>query len=485
MAAAWNPLGPLFRQNVTRRRGLATTSRQACGMYLAVGAPMLGHRGVIVGRERYAGKAFIYDPFLLYSEESRVRLPAPHMLVLGKSGYGKSAMVKTYVLRQLSYRDRSFVVLDAQGEGLAGEWQEIADALDVIPIRLTYGGVHDGGIRINPLDPEIPLAHQQDLLTSMVEIVAGEVLTSDAKFAIEVALNAARRAAADRRRVPVLSDVLAAITDPQPAMLGQRECASSELREWGMPAGFALHALTSGNLAGLFDGETVSGTAGTSIDLTGRLVIFDMARLPREGEALPLFMAVIGAWLRFGWIDPASTTKYTLVIEEAWHILAHRPVARLFNEFMRFGRRLGLSVIAVAHHLSDLRLDEVPEAVSIIKLSATRVVYHIEGDDADTVADYLELPAWAREAIKDPANLAAPGNGIWSFSGLTLLVQHLRTPAETALTNTNKRMSDGPAASPDAPSAAPSAGRPAGPRTGPADEPTGGPAAAATCEGER
>ncbi|OLT34394.1 hypothetical protein BJF79_07455 [Actinomadura sp. CNU-125] len=119
----WNPLAPLLPQRLTTRRGLRTTSRQACGMYLAVGAPALGHRGVIVGRERYSGKAFIYDPFVMYDETARVRLPAPHMLVLGKSGHGKSAMVKTYVLRQLAYRDRAFVVLDAQGEGEVGEWR--------------------------------------------------------------------------------------------------------------------------------------------------------------------------------------------------------------------------------------------------------------------------------------------------------------------------------------------------------------------------
>lgn len=439
-----NPLKPLFRQTSTQRRGLTTTSRQACGMYLAVGAPTLGHRGVIVGRERYSGKAFIYDPFLLYDVSAQVRLPAPHMLILGKSGYGKSSLIKTYVLRQLSYRDRFFVVLDAQGEGSVGEWHDIADALGVTPIRLTYDGVKDGGIRINPLDPAIPREHQQDLLTSMVEIVAGHPLSSDTKFALEVGLAAARTAAATQQRVPVLSDVLAAVTDPAPAMLGQRECTSAELREWGMPAGFALHALTSGNLAGLFDGDTSSDATGKTVDLSGRLVIFDMTRLPREGEALPLFMAVIGAWLRFGWIDPASTAKYSLIIEEAWHILAHRPIARLFNEFMRFGRRLGLSVIAVLHHLSDLKLNEVPEAMSIIKLSATRVVYHIEGEDADTVADYLELPRWARDAIKDAANLAAPGNGIWSFSGRTQLVQHLRTASEENLTNTNKRMTENP-----------------------------------------
>jgi hypothetical protein len=374
------------------------------------------------------------------------------MLVLGKSGHGKSAMVKTYVLRQMAFRDRAFVVLDAQGEGDTGEWTNIASAMHVTPIRLSYGGpdtaTPGSGIRINPLDPAIPLPHQRDVLASMVEIVAGAALSSGAAFALDVALAAARRQAAAASRVPVLTDVFRAVTAPGPAMLGDRECTVAELAEWGMPVAFALDRLVRGSLAGLFDGTT-SG----DIDLTGKLIIVDLTRLPREGEAMPLFMAVIGAWLRFGWIDPRSTIKYSLVVEEAWHILGHRPVARLFNEFMRFGRRLGLSVIAVAHHLSDLRLDQVPEAMSIIKLSTTRVVYHIEGADADTVADYLELPQWARSAIKDPARLCCPGNAIWSFSGLTQLVQHLRTSTEQSLTDTDKRMSDA-----SAPATAPAPG---------------------------
>ncbi|OLT34393.1 ATP/GTP-binding protein [Actinomadura sp. CNU-125] len=315
--------------------------------------------------------------------------------------------------------------------------EDIAVALGVVPIRLTYGASGTDGVRINPLDPAIPGQHQIDVLTSMVEIVLGQPLTSDAAFALEVALTRANIVASGQGRATVLSDVFAALTAPTTAMLGRRPCSAEELTEWGMPAAFALHRLVSGNLAGLFDGPTSAG-----IDLTGRLVIFDLTRLPREGEAMPLFLAVAGAWLRFGWIDPRSTTKYTLVVEEAWHILGHRPVARLFNEFMRFGRRLALSVVAVAHHLSDLRLDEVPEAMSIIKLSATRVVYHIEGEDADTVAEYLELPQWARQAIKDPANLCAPGNGVWSLAGITQLVQHLRTGVEEELTNTNKRMAE-------------------------------------------
>jgi type IV secretory pathway VirB4 component len=357
------------------------------------------------------------------------------MLILGKSGQGKSALTKTYVLRQLRYRDRAFVVLDAQGEGSVGEWDTIAGAYGTTPIRLTYGERGPAGIRINPLDPAIPAEHQEAVIVSQIEILIGTELDPDAKFAVHVALAAANATAKAEGRVTVLGDVLTALTAPEPAQLGERLCDAEELGQWGLQAAFAINRLVKGDLAGLFDGPT-----SDSIDLTGRLVVFDMSRLPREGPAMPLFMAVIGTWLRFGWLNSADTVKRTLIVEEAWHILSHRPVARLFNELIRYGRRLGLSFIAVAHHLSDLNLKDIPEAESILKLTATRVIYHLQGEDADRVADYLGLPAWAREAIKDASNLCAPGNAVWSLAGVNQLVEHLRTAKERELTDTDTRM---------------------------------------------
>ncbi|MEU9127822.1 ATP/GTP-binding protein [Kitasatospora sp. NPDC048540] len=431
----------LRTQRQTRRRALRTTTAQACGLYPAVGAPTGDPRGVIIGREMYSGKAFIYDPFVLYDPSARERLPSGHILILGKSGYGKSALEKCYVLRQLRFQDRSFAVLDAQGEDGVGEWDAIARELGIKPIRLVYGGgAEDGAVRINPLDPRIPPEHQFKILCSMIEIIDGE-MNAETRFALSVAHQVAVTAAAAAGRVPVLSDVLNALTAPQPAGLGKKSVTAAELGRWGRPASLAMDELCSPtrDLAGLFDGPTTDG-----IDLEARLIVFDLTRLPREGMAMPLLMSVIGPWLRFGWIRPHDRTKRTLIVEEAWHILSHRPVARLFEEFVRYGRRLGLSFMAVIHHLSDVDVDESPEAMAILKLTATRVLYHLDKADADATAEYLQLPAWAREAIADGANVCAPGRAVWQVGGRISLVQHIRSSAEIRLTNTNSRMSEKP-----------------------------------------
>ena len=157
---------------------------------------------------------------------------------------------------------------------------------------------------------------------------------------------------------------------------------------------------------------------------------------------MPLLMSVIGPWLRFGWVRPGDAIKRTLVVEEAWHILSHRPVARLFEEFMRYGRRLGVSMWLVLHHLGDLLVEESPEATAILKLTATRVLYHMDRKEAEITAAYLGLPQWALAAIKDGANVCQPGRAVWQVGGRVNLVEHLRSRTEISLTNTNRKMTD-------------------------------------------
>ncbi|MFI5682336.1 ATP/GTP-binding protein [Streptomyces sp. NPDC051636] len=442
----------LRTQTQTRRRAIRSTSTNACGLYPAVGAASMDPRGVIIGREAYSGKAYIFDPFILYDPKARVRLPSPHVLVLGKSGHGKSALEKTYVLRQLRFRDRNFCILDAQGEDGSGEWDGIARELGITPIRLVYGDADSSeGIRINPLDARIPAEHQFKVLVSMMEILAGGPLSSQTKFALAEAHKAASAAARAKGRVAVLSDVLDALTAPRQALLGQQPVTPQELIEWGQPAALALDELCNPDrdLAGLFDGPTSEG-----IDLDARLIVFDLTRLPREGEAMPLLMAVIGPWVRFGWIKPGDNIKRTLIVEEAWHILSHRPVARLFEELVRYGRRLGLSFWAILHHLADLVLEEAPEAAAILKLTATRVVYHLDRDEAEKTSDYLGLTSWARKSLPDGANICAPGRAIWQVGSRINLVEHIRTATEIRLTDTNRRMTE-KAGSEAAPPAAP------------------------------
>ncbi|CAM5243423.1 hypothetical protein SFUMM280S_10084 [Streptomyces fumanus] len=121
-------------------------------------------------------------------------------------GNGKSALEKTYVLRQLRFKDRQVVVLDAQGEDGVGEWNLIAQELGITPIRLDPMAALDHGIRLNPLDPSITTTGQLALLRTIIEVAMGHGLDERSGFALKVAHAYVNETVVERQ--PVLTETV-------------------------------------------------------------------------------------------------------------------------------------------------------------------------------------------------------------------------------------------------------------------------------------
>ncbi|MFE3650804.1 ATP/GTP-binding protein [Streptomyces sp. NPDC059152] len=438
----------LFGKVETTRLPVRTSTGQAQAVYLPTAAPGLGDSGVIIGREVYSGKGYIYDPFQLYGQQ----LPAPHWLVLGESGNGKSALEKTYVLRQLRFRDRQVVVLDAQGEDGVGEWNLIAQELGITPIRLDPTAALNGGIRLNPLDPSITTTGQLALLRTIIEVAMGHGLDERSGFALKVAHAAvlgghedetdgidetdgadATDGATRAGRQPVLSDIVEQLRHPEPSSAEAMNVDIDDVRAWGLDVALVLDRLVDGDLRGMFDGPTTAG-----IDLDAPLIVFDLSHIDRNSIAMPILMAIVGVWLEHTWIRP-DRKKRIFLVEEAWHIINSPFVAQLFQRLLKFGRRLGLSFVAVVHHLSDV-VDGAAarEAAAILKMASTRTIYAQKADEARATGRVLGLPRWAVEIIPT----LTPGIAVWDVNGNVQVVKHLITEAERPLVYTDRAMTE-------------------------------------------
>lgn len=424
----------LFGKVETTRLPVRTSTGQAQAVYLPTAAPGLGDSGVIIGREVYSGKGYIYDPFQLYGQQ----LPAPHWLVLGESGHGKSSLEKTYVLRQLRFRDRQVVVLDAQGEDGVGEWNLIAQALDITPIRLDPMAALDGGIRLNPLDPAITTTGQLALLRTIIEVAMGHGLEERAGFALKVAHAHVHDSVADRQ--PVLSDIVDCLRHPVLESAESMNVSVEDVRGWGLDVALVLDRLVDGDLRGMFDGPTTAG-----IDLESPLIVFDLSHIDRNSIAMPILMAIVGVWLEHTWIRP-DRKKRIFLVEEAWHIINSPFVAQLFQRLLKFGRRLGLSFVAVVHHLSDV-VDgsAAKEAAAILKMASTRTIYMQKAEEARATGRVLGLPRWAVEIIPT----LSPGIAVWDVNGNVQVVKHLITETERPLVYTDRAMTEEATTGPD------------------------------------
>lgn len=426
----------LFGRVETTRLPVRTSTGQAQAVYLPTAAPGLGDSGVIIGREVYSGKGYIYDPFQLYGQQ----LPAPHWLVLGESGNGKSALEKTYVLRQLRFRDRQVVVLDAQGEDGVGEWNLIAKAMGLTPIRLDPMAALDGGTKLNPLDPAITVTGQLALLRTIIEVAMGRGLDERSGFALKIAhaavrdqFGSAEGADTVTDRQPILTDIVERLRHPLAESTEGMNVEVDDVRAWGLDVALVLDRLVDGDLRGMFDGPTSVG-----IDLDAPLIVFDLSHIDRNSIAMPILMAIVGVWLEHTWIRP-DRKKRIFLVEEAWHIINSPFVAQLFQRLLKFGRRLGLSFVAVVHHLSDV-VDgaAAKEAAAILKMASTRTIYAQKADEARATGRVLGLPRWAVEIIPT----LTPGIAVWDVNGNVQVVKHLITEAERPLVFTDRAMTE-------------------------------------------
>lgn len=387
----------------------------------------LGGRGVFIGQDLIGGGSFCYDPFELYAQGV---LTDPNMIVLGHIGRGKSSLIKTYVLRQQVF-GRKAAIMDPKGE-----YDDLAAALGVTPLRLTPGG----SIRINPLDPgpgadeldvEETITRQESLLTSISEAALNRRLTPVEQTACRLALDHCRT----RTVKPVIPEVAAALLKPNYASAGRAHTTPERLAEDGRELALELLRLCEGDLRGMFDGQTT-----IDIDWDGPLVIVDLSAL-HQSDALPILMTCTAAWLQSAFARPGAG-KRIIVVDEAWAILKTVGIARWMQANFKLSRAYGIQNLIVMHRASDLKATgEVGSetrqiAEGLLTDAGTRVIYSQSQDELVTARELLGLTGTECELLP---NLGR-GEAVWKVGHRSFVVRHMLGRTERAMVDTDARM---------------------------------------------
>lgn len=387
----------------------------------------LGGRGVFIGQDLLGGGSFCYDPFELYA---RGILTDPNMIVLGHIGRGKSSLIKTYVLRQQVF-GRKAAIMDPKGE-----YDDLAAALGVSPLRLTPGG----SIRLNPLDPgpaaaeleaEETITRQESLLTSISEAALGRRLSPVEQTACRLALDHVR----SKTDKPVIPQVAAALLKPNYASANRAHTTPERLAEDGREVALELLRLCEGDLRGMFDGQT-----SIDLDWDGPLIIVDLSAL-HQSDALPILMTCAAAWLQAAFARPGAG-KRIIVVDEAWSILKTVGIARWMQANFKLSRAYGIQNLIVMHRASDLKAtgDVGSEARTIaeglLTDAGTRVVYAQSPDEILSARELLGLTMTEANLLPTLGR----GEAVWKVGSRSFLVRHMLGRAERALVDTDRRM---------------------------------------------
>jgi type IV secretory pathway VirB4 component len=372
---------------------------------------------VYIGRDLF-GSSFVFDPWQLYQQRIITGL---NMLVLGMIGRGKSALVKSLLLRSVLHGTKG-IVFDVKGE-----YGTLAEALDCIPLRLAPGGT----VRLNPLDPRSSSREQAELVDALVATALARPLRPEERTALELALSDARQRRGGEATLPQVVEALLSPTGEMAAAVHTNpETMATSCRD----AALELRRLCDGALAGMFDGPTTAG-----VDFTAPLVVVDLSAV-YHSPALPVVMTCVAAWLQAAL--GADEAHRMMVMDESWRMFSHLPIALWMQQNFKLSRTSGTMNVMVMHRLSDLASaggagsHQVRLAEGLLADTETRVIY---GQPPSEIEHARHLLGLSDTESKLLAQLPR-GQALWKVGTRSFLVEHRLSRAELELVDTDGRM---------------------------------------------
>jgi len=398
-----------------------STTRHVQAIYPFMASGGLGGQGVFIGRDS-SGGAFVYDGWVLYQREE---LKDANVIVFGRIGQGKSALIKTLIWRNLLFGRRAFV-LDVKRE-----YGPLCDLAGVRPITLQPGG----GVRLNPLASRPEEHAQLELLRAIAQTTLGGRLTQDEAGALREALRMVRAASGE----PTLPQIAAVLFEPTGDMSQRLRTSPAALAADTRRVALALQDLCEGPLRGMFDGPTTPG-----LDLDGRLVVVDLHAV-RDSNAVGILMACASAWLSAlleRMSEHPGSDRLINVSDESWKIVQHTGLGEWFQENFKLARRYGVMNVVALHKVSDLqaagdagsRASRIAEG--LIAEASTRVVYQQDEGQIPTTRQLLGLT----EAEAEILTQLGPGQALWQVGRRSFVVQHYRSSIEAQMTSTDEGM---------------------------------------------
>ncbi|MBJ7457557.1 MAG: DUF87 domain-containing protein [Thermoleophilaceae bacterium] len=409
-------------RDVNEKRGHRVTTANFKAAYPFQAEAGFGSEGVYIGQSRL-GSAFCFDPWVLYNKKV---LTNPNVMIFGEIGSGKSALVKSFLSRELIFKDRRAVIVDPKGE-----YGPLANAWGAEPIRLEPGGK----VRLNPLNPRGGPEMQLGVLLAVAAAAQKKPLAPVEQRALTVVLGET----AAKESEPTIPMIVHGLLHPTKNLCEALKLDKSGTIDAVRGSALALQNLCEGPLQGMFDGPSTG-----DVDFSKRIVVLNLEAF-YGGESIGILMACASAWLR---AEIAMQRKHDQriknfwVIDEGWKIIAHEGVGEWLQDSYKHSRSYGICNIMVLHRVSDLmsagdggsRIEAL--ARGLLEDTGTHVIYPQGSEGVQGVEKVYRLTSVERDVIAT----AKRGTGLWLVGRTKAIVHHDLSPDEWQIIDTDARM---------------------------------------------
>lgn len=287
-------------------------------------------------------------------------------VVFGKSGAGKSFLVKLEILRQMMF-DAEILIIDPEDE-----YKTLCNALDGEYINFSKSSE----VKINPFAllsedmTDAQLGIKILSLHGLLKTMLGEMTpTQEAILDRAIVLCYKQKGitpdpATYKNEPPILEDLYK-------TLLNMEEPEAKDLS-------FRLEKYVKGGFSGLFNQQT-------NYDIRNQLTVFSLKQL--EDVLRPIAMHVV---LDFIWNRVRTKLKKRiLVVDEAWYLMKHPDSASFLQGIAKRARKYYLGVTTLTQDIEDFLSNDYGK--SILSNSSVQILLKQNSSEVEVLAKTLFL----------------------------------------------------------------------------------------------
>jgi len=389
---------PLGTDDLFITRNMDTTSLASTFPFTS--ATLTQDKGIMYGLNQQNGSLIIFDRFSLENANE---------VVFGKSGSGKSFLIKLEAMRQFMF-GTEVIIIDPEGE-----YEAIAKTLGGEYVSF----ITSSPIKINPFDlsgmyteGENELGLKILSLHGLLRIVLGE-LDATADAILDRALVETYRQkgittdpVTQTRQPPLMEDLYK-------VLLGMEDSNASELA-------LRLEKFIKGSLSGLFNQQS-------NFDITNPFTAFSVKAL--EDELRPIAMHIV---LDFVWTKVRkSLKKRLLILDEAWYLMKYEDSASFVYGIAKRARKYYLALTTATQDVGDFLSTDYGKAV--LSNSSIQILLKQSPTEIDSVSKIFYLSQGEKELLLS----VGVGEGLFFAGQSHVVVKIVAAPYEKELATSN------------------------------------------------
>lgn len=329
---------PIFYDRLSVWRNMDTTSLATTFPFAT--ASLTKNEGILYGMNEHDGSLIIFDRFTLENANS---------VILGKSGGGKSFLVKLEALRLLMM-GTDVIILDPENE-----YEKLTKSMGGEFVVFSTSSQY----KINPFDLEKINAGPDELsnkildLHSLMKVIMGE-LTPSQDALLDRALVLTYKEKGITQDPETFKNESPLLEDLYKVFIGMETPEAKEMAD-------RLEKFVSGSASGIFNQRS-------NFDIKNPFTVFGIRDLEENLRPVAMYIVLDYIWNRVR-RDPK---RRVLIVDEAWYLIKQKDSGAYLHSFAKRARKYKLGLTTITQDVEDFLSTD--EGKAIITNSSLQII---------------------------------------------------------------------------------------------------------------